>query len=440
MATLRGNTRNNVIAGLFLLVSLLVAIVISVVLSDGAGILHERATYTLRIDLERGAAGLESGSDVMLGGRPIGQVGELSIAEDDSVDPPRPVGVDVKIRVRADIAIYENATAIIRTPLLGTLSKVDFVSVGDPAGVENPRGSGPLLEAGEVLEISAGAPMLLAQLGLGSEDAEGIREMIRDAREAVDRASSLIETLETAVEEDQAILKSTLEDARAMIAEFREKTPGWTERVDSILANADSATAEFDGLGADAREAVEEVRVFLDDLDAVVRENGPKIDEAMDNALAFSEELNEIDIAAVNRAVRDISEGAERITSFIDRIDTVLKTESPTLSRILANAAIASDQLKLATIEVRRAPWRLLYTPRDKELENQLLYDTAGAYANAVGDLRTASEALRAAAEGDPATLAVNEREIERIVEHLREAFETYEQAEREFLEQLLGR
>ena len=104
-------------------------------------------------------------------------------------------------------------------------------------------------------------------------------------------------------------------------------------------------------------------------------------------------------------------------------------TQRPVLERTLANAQLASDQLKLATIEIRRSPWRLLYVPKDEELETDNLYDAARAFALAAGTLDSASSELRAVVEKSPN----NKSEIERQIKHLELLFERFEESEKRF-------
>ena len=68
-------------------------------------------------------------------------------------------------------------------------------------------------------------------------------------------------------------------------------------------------------------------------------------------------------------------EWSVRITGIMDEAKTALEAargaaseaqelvarNGPRLDDILANATLASQQLKLATIEIRASPWRLLY-------------------------------------------------------------------------------
>ncbi|MFI4871167.1 MAG: hypothetical protein ACIARQ_05090, partial [Phycisphaerales bacterium JB061] len=104
----------------------------------------------------------------------------------------------------------------------------------------------------------------------------------------------------------------------------------------------------------------------------------------------------------------------------------------PGILRTLANARLASDQLRLATIEIRRNPWKLLARPDTKELREELFYDAARVYATAASDLQDAGASLEAilARPG-----GADEDEIRALTEELKSAMARYKQAEAGLLE-----
>jgi hypothetical protein len=104
----------------------------------------------------------------------------------------------------------------------------------------------------------------------------------------------------------------------------------------------------------------------------------------------------------------------------------------------MANFRLASDQLKLTMMEVRRAPWRLLYRPDTKELQYELLYDSARAYATAVSDLRAATESLEAAQAAGGARPATEGATIDELIDQVRRALDAYRLTEEKFVNLLL--
>jgi len=440
MAALRNNTRNNLIAGVFLLFCLVSAIAISIILSDADSFLYQFKRYSIRVGLMQGAAGLEVGSDVTLGGRSVGNVASIEIAKDDGANPAMPTGIMVDVNIKSDISLYRNAKVVLRQPLLGTASELDIIDIGDPADLELAAGEDPILQPGGVLELSTAPPAFLAQLGVGPEEVENLIEVVPKITSFIERGDSILTKVEADIDEDLALIKETLEDARDMARQFNKSTPGWIDDVDGVLAKADAAADEFIELERSAQDTVDEMGELIADGRDILRENREQIDGTMENVYAFSDKLLEVDIEAINRAVQDGGGAAQQVAKLADRVDAFLARESSKVSHVLNNAALASDQFKLATVEIRRAPWRLLYNPTKEKLERETIYDAASAYALAVGDLRVASESLREVAQREPASAEIHEGEVREVMEYLQKAFEEYQEAEQAFLEQLISK
>src|SRR5262245_19985137 len=127
MAT-RGS-RNNILAGGFVLAALLLGVWVSFKLSGRQSVGGTRR-FIVRFTLQDGATGLKDGSPVLLAGQQIGQV--RSVEFNKNADGLASF-VDVRVETRADLVIYENAGVYLQLPLLGTLSSINISSVGAPA-------------------------------------------------------------------------------------------------------------------------------------------------------------------------------------------------------------------------------------------------------------------------------------------------------------------
>ena len=95
----------------------------------------------------------------------------------------------------------------------------------------------------------------------------------------------------------------------------------------------------------------------------------------------------------------------------------------------MANAHLTSEQLKLASIEIRRSPWRLLYTPKQKELETDNLYDAARSFAMAAGALDSAVHGLKALSQDE----AREPEDVQRMLDYLEKLVARFEEAETDF-------
>lgn len=423
--------RNNIIAGTFLILALALAVFLSIVLSDADKRIRSTNNYVVRFSLVQGSHGLKAGSQVLLGGQPVGWVRGVDVnaaPPPDSVDPSLRDGfIDVGVAVRSDVTLYENAIATLERPLLGNTSAINLVSVGRPEGVLSPQGGGPALDSGELLTGQLAVPTFLQSAGYGPEQADQIKSFTKNAAEASERLNSIIEQAGKDV-------PPILTDARTAVADVRERLPGWSQRVDSTLDAIDRGSASFNLMIEDGRAAVADARKALATTQDILDRNAPKLDRSLDSIESASAQIDRETIKNFNALAATASGAVDRFNSTVSWISSFLGEESPSIRKILANGRLASDQLKLATIEIRQSPWKLLYSPGTKELENEVLYDATRTYAQAVSDLRAAGEALDSAVKNPAASGGVDVEAIKALRAKLDEAFGKYEEAEQKLL------
>jgi len=415
-------SRNNILAGVFVLGSVLLATFIVIVLSDLDELLTPMHTYTVQFSLADGAEGLGSGSLVKVGGQPVGRV----VGWRFELGPNRePTGVNVEIKVRRDLVLYEDAKAYLVMPLLGSNSQINIPYPGDGSTVAQAQGASPRLEPGETLRGELAAPSFLAQAGYGEEQRRQVQEIIRNVNRAAERIDSIAARVQTELDPTVTQIRGIIDDARAISSDARAQWPTWRDRVCEIVDAV--------------RDAVAEARQVLAD-------NRQRIDSTLRNIEELSAKANTEGWQQVQDLLARGQRGVDEFAALAERANSLMAESAPQLRTIVANARLASDQLKLTSAEVRAAPWKLLSKPTGrKELENEALYDAARQYALAVSDLRAASASLesvtaaQAAADGQPTT-PMQREQVDRLLSEVQAAFERYERAERAFLSRLTGR
>jgi len=405
------SARNNTVAGLLVLSTLIATVVIVMALSsswDSFG----RRSYTVEFGLEEGVTGLATGSGVFLGGREIGVVDRVRF--DPSAEQPERLLVEISVDRR--IQLRDGAVAQLNMPLLGGGSTINFPAIGD----------GEPLDDSDVIDGGIATAGFLSQAGYGPEQSEQLKRIMA-------RADEITRQINDALAEFRAMT----EDARAVLADARERSPEWFDRVDSITENVDATSRRGPEIADDLEERIEQVSRLIASAQSAIDENRADIDATIDNARSMSERGNEF-LDTLNNELRAEFEGVleesrlviEEARGAVERVNDAIGEQVPSVRRTLANARLASDQLTATLAEVRRSPWRLLYRPDKRELEFELLYDSARAYAGAVSDLRAASEALQAlsAASADP-------RRADELASELDDAFDAYREAEQRFLD-----
>ena len=96
------------------------------------------------------------------------------------------------------------------------------------------------------------------------------------------------------------------------------------------------------------------------------------------------------------------------------------------IDSMIAALKTTGDNLKNATAEIRRSPWRLLYKPGPNEMANLNLYDAAREFAEGANELSDASLALRDALQ----SRQTDKESVEKLMLKVNKTFENFQQVE----------
>ena len=380
---------NSVRAGALLLTTLVGALVILIVLSK-ASIFTRKNHYTVQFRMSDGVAGLDVGSEVRVAGLKVGRV--TGISEHFADDR-----IDVAVEMDAKIPVYKDAQAMRAQPLLGNFSWINFTTLGTSA-------AGQLKDDETLWATPSGG--LLATI-VGPQNAGRANQMFSDL---VAFTGSLNDF--ATVQYPKRVVP-ILDDASTVVRNLRGDYETWRPDITSTLSNAASATKKLDAtmddakvLAADARAAVAHIR----------EKNLDQVDKILGSA----------------------EQGAKSFADAMDSLDTELVTRLPDVRAMLWDLRQASAQIKLASMEVRRSPWKLLYRPSGDELARENLYESARAFAIASSDLRVAGDTLRAAMKDAPERFEKDPKFRDAIREEVVAALGRYEAAQRKLFDVLL--
>ena len=109
---------------------------------------------------------------------------------------------------------------------------------------------------------------------------------------------------------------------------------------------------------------------------------------------------------------------------------------SDRIDQLIGNITEVSVNLKLVSREVRRAPWKLLYKPSEKEQKIQHLVDSAGAFAAGAERLDHTATRLEILMK-DTGKQVTDPESIKNIISELETSFEQFQKAEKKFWEDL---
>ena len=427
----RTRQRNNTIAGFFVLASVIGLVAMVITLSDVRS-LGGRQTLTIVFPVEVGIPGLQVGSDVSVGGIKVGKVTGI----EPRLNAPDHEGekIAVKITIPDTYEVRRDAVAGLVVPLIGGASSVDIAPLGD-------EGS-PIGEEVELKGVFAPS-LALKAAGIGPDEIGRIKSII----EHLDVIAGDVEGIAAFVNESIATdgpgvvedAKLTVADVRAMVAEVRQRWPEWAARIDRMLDDVAATTQRGPELADRAMTLMDNASARVEEVGALIDEVGPDVTATAENVREVTQRMRDETMDQVASILERAEAVMAEATDAVTKINDNLTTQAPQLSRVLSNMRLTSDNLKLAAIEIRHEPWRLLYTPKGEEVKQSLLHDAVRTYAAAVSDLEASVQMLQALHERYGGRLDPENEVVERALQDFQDRYDQYQAEERRWSEILFN-
>lgn len=378
--------RQELAAGIFAVICLAAGLGV-VLWLGGSSLWHKQAQSAwFYSEQTRGRQSLLVGSPVIRGDVQVGKIVSMDL------DP-------AGNRVVFGVAIYNDSTRIYRdaearvaAPLVGKDVALAILACGHEdkglADVGHPIRikTGPLEAIAGELDLSNPTSILsklhaLADsLGGAGDNVRLMSEQVRvTLGEIAPRLAHTAKTIDEMTTQAAPLVARTVTNVDAIVADARPK-------VANVLAKVSVAADRIDEF------AQKDLAGFL----AQVREINTKVLKTLENLEGASGEIRQI--VTVNR------------TSVNEMID---------------NMATMSASLKATAAEVRRNPWRLMYTPTKEEREKDSLLQAARAFSAGATELDQALAKLKSV---DPAV--ADAQAIQGIRDHLKKSFTRFREAE----------
>ncbi|MEN0020736.1 MAG: hypothetical protein AAF747_07630 [Planctomycetota bacterium] len=457
----RNKPTTSLIAGLFLFVGVIGAVAISFYL--GSASLRPSTNYVVALRLDTGSAGLESGAAVRVGGDNAGRVTRVEIVKREDlegledarvafferagIDPNEDLGGDAFGRteafpatfeddlvVRVDIAVDSRITldrdarVDLIIPLLGSGASLNIPYTGSPD-------AGELAEGGVIVGQLA-APTLLYQAGLDpqkisklfdsvSSTAAGVEQIVTDFSGRSPRIAANVDT--------------TVQNARDISDDAREQWPTWQQSITKTTGDFEQFGGRLGGLADNANGRIDALQDLIGSAQSTVDDNRPAIDQVVSDVQAVTGRVREEWLPLGTETLSNARDATAEIDAVSEQARAWVAAYGPIVDRTLASGRLAADQLRLLMSEVRLEPWRILVRPTEREMENQLLYDAARSYGEAVADMRETSVALEALLAGDAQLNSERMAVVRQLSDRLSEQVETYKDAERDLLDRMIN-
>ncbi len=424
------NSENNIKAGLFVFVSIAVGVAVIFILGDlwGAITGPSMTSYRVNFTVRDGVGFLKPGSVVRVGGLLMGHVDSVGLKLDQN--PERTI--EIEFSLPSEVELYSNAVASIHSGLISGDSHILISSVGWAASHRTPLDQGEPgthLAAGDELKGTPSGGMLGSLLG---PDAAKITDTINHVEAITNQLRKTGYVLEWILGKDQAASIATGVDTLGEVFEKMGDDGYVIEWVLGETAGGDIKTlvtrVKSDWIGADGKPG------WSDEISTVLDQGG-NLAKIVEDVQSFIADNNEKFQAIVD----DVTAAAEDAEVVIAELRANAPLWVADIGGTLANLDLASQQLLLLTQEARNAPWRLLYTPSEHEVTNELLYEASRNFVFGAADLKSAAESMDRLVQTRGDDLSTDARDFTLVRDNLNAAVQRYERAQKQLSQVLHG-
>ena len=454
---------DNFKAGLFVMIGVLLLFVFIFLMTDFSSWFAKTQEVSVRFLLKDGLKGLKVGSSVTIGDFPAGTVNSIDDAAPNANG--QVVAKIVTVVIPERYKLYDNAVVEVKAELIGGGASLNIRSIGHDATGEQEEaiivqgsrvvrldGDGNIVKVPADLAARFTAERIKNEGKRGWVDRAGrvrlgeswdyvhadgvpirggvatsqmVVDLVREVgidemqRAQIRNIISNVESITDAVASRQDAIVQIVDNVEGITTGMRRYSDGWWERVDAITTRAKSAVTTVDE--------------WIDENEPVLTDAVAKGRETMANTAEVTERFKVESMPKIEAALNAAGDAMGNVKVATKDLRDTVSTQRPVLERMLANMRLSSDQLKLATIEIRRSPWRLLYSPSEKELETDNLYDAARSFALAAGTLETSADSLQSMLDKYGNNLDPNDANLKLMLENLHATFERYAEAEKRF-------
>jgi len=242
----------------------------------------------------RYAGGLEPGASVLFGGIEVGKVKAVRPAASD------PTKIEILLDVKEHTPLNEQSVA-----------KLGLISVMSPAALSITTGSNDakrlLPESTIPSQEAANLDEITAKVSVVADNANGLITEVRGELHGISGdARTLLANLNTVTgKPNQQKVRAVLDNVNAMLETERPKIDRLTDQLNMLSQHADETIQNVNGTVTDMREPVRkdlaelqntllQAKQLLADMQVLVRANDYKIDDTIENLRTVTENLDDL--------------------------------------------------------------------------------------------------------------------------------------------------
>ena len=420
MSNAATRSQNNIKAGIFVTIAILIGLCVLFVLGDFKRLFQASMTqYTAIFPVTEGVQGLGPGSFVDVGGIQVGEVDSVALLND--ADAPVRL-IEVNFSIPAEFTVHDDAIVTIQSGLLSTSSWLSFSSMGE---------DGTVLEPGGMLE---GSSLSMMDRLLGSGPAANMAstlESFATISNQLETNGELVKWVmgdESAARLDDTIisLQRAVEQGDAFLATLNADWASWSGDIDTLMAQADDFAQAMQNVSDLINENEDAFQSIVDDLEST-----------MANADAVTETIRTSTWPKVEVFVDTAQSTLVDVQTVVSDVKARSSVWIADLDRTLANVLLAAQQLNQLLAEVKANPWRLLYRPTDKQLGQELIYEASRNFVFGAADLKSAAGAMERLLDSRGSSLTADDTQLEALRSNLLDSAARYQRAQEQLMELL---
>lgn len=426
--------RNEVAVGATVLLVLVLTIYIVVTLADWSNLFAKKQQITVLQPYRVGLKGLAEGSPIYLGGIKIGQITETSIdSPTESVTENGEIYVCFTMEIPTSYRLYKDCVLSPQSNVLGGSSSLMIKDLG--ADKEILDGDKVQLQLeGSITETMDSIKQELNPDLPGSLMSRLKYEFSRDRDDSF--MKTLIDTI-TNVENITAKIDQQVtvdEEKQSLIVKVHTALDHLNEITQKVSEQLDKK--EIETVAFKLHAALDTFNNSLDNIDELISTTKPGITETVSSLQAAAEKIGPA-LDKANTALDAARISLDNLQGLTAAVKETVLVNRDSVDDVVRNMHEVSVNIKMASREIRRAPWKLLYTPDEDELQIQGMIDAAGAFAAGAERLDEASIRLQALLEQTTGEVPLDKKRIDALTAELETSFEKFKSAEEKFWKEI---
>jgi len=408
------NFRDNVLAGLFVVGGLAIAVWGSFLIGDqGAG---GGLQFLVRFSLKEGATGLKEGSEVLLGGIKVGRVNSVIHETKDGV----PTDVLVGVEVSDSLKLRDDASIVLERPLLGTLSSINIISAGE---------NGAPITTDTKVNGNLAPPAFLASAGLGEKEVTSLQNILSRAESATKNLDEMMAA--------EGKVRKIIESVDEMLAKVSPKVDDWSTDVTKTLASIRATGEKLPGIADDAKSFVADGRKTLESAQQIIDENRAEVKETVTHARNVAKQIDENMLKEFSEVMTVAQSGIGDFAKAVGTVEELVTEGRGDIKNTLTEMSLGAQEMRFAIAEIRAQPWRIMHKPSLKERETEDLYAAAHVYARAAAQLRSTSDSIAGLLRDDSLSES-GKAALERLKTQLDQDVQSHRDAGKKLMDELI--